>query len=182
MVYWSHDTSVDSIQRSDITTTHVSELSRGFALAAGQARTITSLGITITYRIPNEATGGAGALLEYSVPPHFAGPSLHRHAYTTELFYILEGTLALTLGEETITATPGASAYIAPGVVHTFFNPTAERVKFLIWITPGDFAEYFNELFALIQAEPSWPPADPQKLATLIAKYDLQAPPAPGME
>jgi mannose-6-phosphate isomerase-like protein (cupin superfamily) len=182
MVYWSHDTSVDIIQRSDIMTTHVSELPRGFALAVGAARAITGLGITITYRVPNEATGGAGALLEYIAPPHFAGPALHWHAYTTELFYILEGTLALTLGEETITATPGASAYIPPGVVHTFFNPTAEPVKFLIWITPGDFAEYFNDLVALIHAEPSWPPADPQKLAALIAKYDLQAPPAPGAE
>jgi mannose-6-phosphate isomerase-like protein (cupin superfamily) len=163
-------------------TTHVSELPRGFALAANAARVITGLGVTTTYRVPNDATGGAGALLEYIAPPHFPGPALHWHAHTTELFYILEGTLALTLGEETITATPGASTYIPPGVLHTFFNPTAEPVKFLIWITPGDFAGYFDELVALSHAEPSWPPADPQKLAVLIAKYDLQAPPAPGME
>ncbi|MFL5804518.1 MAG: cupin domain-containing protein [Roseiflexaceae bacterium] len=60
---------------------------------------------------------------------------------------------AITLGEETITATPGASVYIPPGVVHTFFNPTAEPVKFLVWLTPGDFAGYFEELFALFHSE-----------------------------
>jgi hypothetical protein len=48
----------------------------------------------------------------------------------------------------------------------------SSAVRFLVWLAPGDFAEYFKELFALFHAEPSWPPLDPQKLASLIAKYD----------
>ena len=58
-------------------TTVVSEFARGIALAAGAARTITGLGISITYRLRNEVTGGAGALLEYIAPPHFPGPPPH---------------------------------------------------------------------------------------------------------
>jgi mannose-6-phosphate isomerase-like protein (cupin superfamily) len=160
-------------------TTATSEPSASLALAAGTGRTITGLGNSITYKVANDATGGAWALLEYIAPPHFAGPPPHWHAHTAELFYILEGTAAIRLGEETITAAPGASIHIPPGIVHTFFNPTADPVRFLIWLTPGGFAEYFEELFALFHAEPSWPPADRQKLDALIAKYDQQPPPGP---
>jgi uncharacterized RmlC-like cupin family protein len=93
-----------------------------------------------------------------------------------------EGTAAITLGEETLTATPGTSAHIPPGVVHSFSNPSAEPLKFLVWLTLGEIAIYFEELFALFDAEPSWPPADRQKLAALIAKYDQLPPPAPAAE
>ncbi len=148
--------------------------------AAGEGETITALGTTITYRVSTEATGGAWALLEYIMPPHFAGPALHRHGHTTELFYIVDGTAAFTLGDETITATPGTSVHIPPGVVHTFFNPTAAPVTFLLWIAPGAFAGYFDELFALVRAEPAWPPADRRKLEALIARYDSLPPPAAG--
>jgi hypothetical protein len=75
------------------------------------------------------------------------------------------------MGDETITA--------APGVVHTFFNPTADPVRFLVWLTPGEFADYFDELFALFHAEPSWPPSDRRKLDALVAKYDQLPPPGP---
>ena len=46
-------------------------------------------------------------------------------------------------------------------------------------LAPGEFANYFEELFALFHAEPNWPLSDRQKLAALIAKYDQQTPPAP---
>ena len=158
------------------------EQAQALALAAGAGETITGLGVSITYKVPNEATGDAWALLEYTAPPHFAGPPPHWHARTAELFYILDGTAGFTLGEQAITATRGASVYVPPGVVHTFFNPAAEPLIFLAWLTPGEFAEYFKELFALVHAEPSWPPTDRQKLAALIAKYDQHAPPAPRAE
>ena len=162
-------------------TTATSELSRELALAPGEGRTITGLGVSIIYRVSNEATGGAWALLEYVAPPHFGGPPPHWHAHTAELFYILEGTVAFMLGEETIMAAPGTSVHVPPGLVHTFFNPTADPVRFLVWLTPGKFATYFEELFAMIHAEPSWPPADRQKLDALIARYDQQPPPGPGL-
>jgi len=66
-----------------------------------------------------------------------------------------------------------------PGIVHTFFNPTADPVRFLVWLTPGEFSAYFEELFAMLHAEPSWPPADRRKLDALLAKYDQHPPPGP---
>jgi hypothetical protein len=38
---------------------------------------------------------------------------------------------------------------------------------------------YFEELAALIAAEPSWPPADMGPLLAVMAKYDTFPPPAP---
>lgn len=40
----------------------------------------------------------------------------------TEIFYVLEDTLTLTAGDETIQAGPGGYAYVPPGQVHGFSN------------------------------------------------------------
>ena len=54
----------------------------------------------------------------------------HWHA-TAELFYVLEGTLAITLDAETITAPPATFVVIPSGVVHSFSNPASTPVRWL---------------------------------------------------
>jgi mannose-6-phosphate isomerase-like protein (cupin superfamily) len=135
------------------------------------SETITALGITITYHVPPEATNHAWALLEYQAPAHFRGPAPHWHAETSELFYVLDGMLGFTIGDQTITAHTGTSVRVLPGLPHTFFNPSSAPARFLVWLSPGTFANYFRDLVDLIQSEPTWPPSDPSKLQSL-AHYD----------
>jgi quercetin dioxygenase-like cupin family protein len=145
---------------------------------AGAETTIGAPGLTITSKVGSTDTGGAWALLECTAAPHFRGLPPHWHAETTECFYVLDGTMAFVLGEETITARRGATVHVTPGTVHTCFNPTADPIAFLLWLTPGDFAQYFTELAVLVAAAPTWPPADPSALLALRARYDLFLPPA----
>ncbi|GAB4109683.1 MAG: hypothetical protein Fur005_04500 [Roseiflexaceae bacterium] len=138
------------------------------------SETISALGITITYHVPPEATNHAWALLEYQAPAHFRGPAPHWHAETSELFYILDGVLEFMIGDQTISAPAGTSVRVVPGLIHTFGNPSPTPARFLVWLSPGSFANYFRDLVQLIQSEPIWPPSDPHKLQ-LLAHYDQHA-------
>jgi quercetin dioxygenase-like cupin family protein len=138
--------------------------------------TLSFLGVTIAYKMSGADTNGAWALLEYVAPPKFAGPPLHWHNVTSELFYVLEGTLTFRQGDEVFKGEPGAMAYIPPGILHTFSNQEDKPARFLTFISPSGLEGYFKELAMLAQSEPSWPPQDMSKLKALYEKYDQHFP------
>lgn len=68
------------------------------------------------------------------------GAEPHFHRRHTDTFYVLEGELAVLLGDEEVLLPPGACACAPPGLVHGF--RTTMRARFLNYHTPdGDFAE-----------------------------------------
>jgi len=141
-------------------------------LKPGAGPTLSFLGVHLAYKISSHDTAGKWSLLEYVAPPNFAGPPLHWHKVTHEVFYVLEGTVTFRLGDEVFNGTPDALVYIPKGVLHTFSNQQDKPARFLMFTTPGGFDEYFKELAALAQSEPGWPPQDMSKLQTLYEKYD----------
>ena len=76
----------------------------------------------ILIKASGEHTGGSFFLSESTLAPGFAGPPPHRHRELHDMFYVLDGTLTLRLGDRTIEAGPGSFACVPPGVVHTFRN------------------------------------------------------------
>ena len=138
----------------------------------GAGRSITMMGGTVSFKTESEETGGAWSLLELTVPPGFDGPPPHWHKVTQEAFYILEGALTLQVGDQTVKALPGAYVFVPTGVIHAYSNAEDEPARFLGFVSPGGFEKYFDELYALMKSEPSWPPADMGKLSALMAKYD----------
>jgi mannose-6-phosphate isomerase-like protein (cupin superfamily) len=150
-------------------TTHLTDLVK----VSGQGHALTIRGATVTRKVDSADTNGAWALLEYHAPAHFDGPARHWHAAMTEAFYVLDGTLTFMIADQTITAGPGTSILVPPGVWHTFLNATAEPVAFLTFCSPGGFEQYFDDLLALVASEPSWPPQDVDKLEALWARYDI---------
>jgi quercetin dioxygenase-like cupin family protein len=149
-----------------------------FIHAAGEGHTVSLWGATVTCKVASADTQGAWTLLEYVAPPHFRGPQLHYHRWSSEAFYILEGSLTFQLGARSVEARPGALVFVPPGAVHTFGNDADVPTRFLVFMAPGGFERYFDELKTLVEAEPSWPPADPGKLQALLARYDIHAPEA----
>jgi quercetin dioxygenase-like cupin family protein len=138
---------------------------------------ITMRGAAITLKAVSDDTGGAWSLMEYTAPPHFAGPPPHWHNETLEGFYILSGTVTFQVDAQTIIAPAGSFVLVPPGVIHTFANQEDVPATFLTVVSPGGFERYFDELAALVAHEPTWPPADPSKLTALMMKYDTYAPP-----
>ena len=61
----------------------------------------------------------------------------HHHAVTEEIYYILTGTAALTLGSETRDVGPGDAIAIPPGVRHTIRNTGSAELVFLCTCAPG---------------------------------------------
>src|SRR5437868_6372369 len=77
------------------------------------------------------AGDGTFSLTEITLAPGFPGPVPHRHQEHVDTFYVLDGTLTLRLGEETVEARPGSYAVALPGVTHTFSNTGDETVRAL---------------------------------------------------
>ena len=146
-------------------------------LMPGGGETLSGMGVTMAFMTVGAQSGGQWLVMEYTAPPQFSGPPPHWHKITTEIFYVLEGTLTLSAGDETIQAGPGGYAYVAPGTVHGFSNQTDAPAKYLLIASPAGLENYFRELADLIKDEPSWPPKDMGKVVALMAKYDTFAPP-----
>lgn len=72
------------------------------------------------------------------LPPHSAGPQPHKHMARAEGCYVLRGTLAVTVGERTVTVQPGEAVYVAPGSSCAYWNPTAATCVALLIFAPGE--------------------------------------------
>ncbi|MEB3281697.1 MAG: cupin domain-containing protein [Lyngbya sp.] len=128
-----------------------------------------------TFLAVTEDTGGAFSLFDLSVSPE-TGPPPHRHSSMDEAFYVLDGEVVFTLGNETYTATPGTFAYIPRGRRHGFANPGTERVNLLAITTPSGFEGFFQEEGGLV-VDPNNPPqprTDFAEIAPIAARYDTQ--------
>ncbi len=76
------------------------------------------------------------SLAEARLPPG-ASTTLHYHPATEEIYYILEGTGRMTIGEETRQVGPGDAIAIPPGAVHTIRTTSVLPLKFLCCCAPG---------------------------------------------
>src|SRR6185437_7482166 len=66
-----------------------------------------------------DSTRGSFSLVEVSEAPGSAAP-LHVHHGEAEAFYILQGTIELTCGEENVTASAGDFVYTPEDVPHKY--------------------------------------------------------------
>jgi len=99
----------------------------------------------ITFKVTAEESAGTLTFLEYDARPHSPGVKPHWHGGHEELFYVLEGTLRMRLGDQVIDAEPGACVFVPRNVVHAFWNATDEPVKFVGTWTPAGFERLFKE-------------------------------------
>jgi uncharacterized RmlC-like cupin family protein len=95
------------------------------------------------------------------------------HHNTDEVWYVLDGHLTFRIGSQQLEAGSGTCVIVPRGVVHGLVNTTSEPVRYLLMLTPGKMAGYFEELGALITADASGPP-DVQKWVAIATKYDTE--------
>ena len=86
------------------------------------------------------------------------------------MFYVLEGTLTMRLGDETHELGPGSFACVPPGVVHTFSNPSDTPVRFLNFNTPSGWENYMRDLSAAAESGS----LNPETIGRIASKYDFQ--------
>jgi mannose-6-phosphate isomerase-like protein (cupin superfamily) len=76
---------------------------------------------------------------EWWLDPHTHGPGAHSHEDNDEVFYVLEGTASVLVGEGWIDAPAGSFFLIPAGNTHDFANRTDRQTGLLNVFIPGGF-------------------------------------------
>ena len=103
--------------------------SRGRELRIGRAR--------LEIKIDPSVTPSRLFAFESTLAPGGGMPYLHRHREMEEVFYVLEGMIEYTRGDDTILANTGSVVQVPPGVAHRFRNTGDAHARHLALISPG---------------------------------------------
>ncbi len=111
------------------------------------------------------------AMVEVTAPPGLEAP-LHVHYTEDEGFYLLDGSVTIVVGEETVELIPGRHAFGPRDVPHRFtVGPDGAR---MIWVlTPGGFEDLIEEASVPAQT-PTVPPASvvpPENVAEIVQRH-----------
>jgi len=128
-------------------------------------------GREITYKVVGEETGGAFALLECTLAPGLVGAPPHMHHREDQVTCVLEGELMVQVGERVIYATAGCTIFKPRGVLHAFWNAGRTTARFLEFISPAGFEDYFHELALLM---PVNGPSDVPGIVEHAHQYDVE--------
>jgi quercetin dioxygenase-like cupin family protein len=130
------------------------------------------LGAPYRFLVTADQTGGALSLIEVTAPPQSAVP-LHIHTREDETFFILDGSLEVQCGDQTLTLERNASAFLPRNIPHAYRNVENLSATYLVFITPGGFEKCLKEFASL---PPGKAPA-PETIVAIGQKYGLQFPP-----
>lgn len=128
---------------------------------AGTGAAYWGPGGLMTFLITGEETDGAFFMAEISVPPGGGVPP-HIHSREDESFHLLEGTLTIRVGGDTITASAGDSVYLPRGIPHSFKNTGDGCAKAVVTATPAGLEGFFAEVFEPAADRSAQPPEQPR--------------------
>jgi mannose-6-phosphate isomerase-like protein (cupin superfamily) len=138
-------------------------------LRSGEGESMQLGGSSVVIKADAETTSGRFALVETTLGAGFVGPKPHVHRETLDMFFVLEGTLTMELGDETVDLADGAFVLVPPGTSHTFSNRTDKPVRLLNMDTPAGLESYLREMAGVMAKEP----IDPTAIAEIMSRYDI---------
>lgn len=152
-------------------------MSKAVVHAPGEGeRHSAGMGSSIVIKATGADTAGSFFLSETTIAPGFAGPPPHRHEHLHDMFYVLEGTLTMRLGDEQHAVGAGSFVCVPPGVTHTFSNPGSAPVRFLNFNTPAGWEKYMRELGEAAKIGP----LTSDEIGRIASRHDFQMEPSPG--
>src|SRR5438445_3059833 len=143
----------------------------------GNAGFLGSIGVR--FMIDGGESGGGFSLVEHPMSARALAAPLHRHSREDEYSYVIEGRVGALLGDEVVVGAPGDLIFKPRNQWHTFWNAGDEPARILEIISPAGFERFFGELVDLGGVTQ----AEPQTLADLCARYELEMDPdsVPGL-
>lgn len=116
-------------------------------------------------------TAGQYTLVDITAPAGLQAP-LHVHHREDEGFYVLEGSITVEVGDETVELGPGQHAFGPRGIPHRFtVGPDGAH---MLWVlTPGGFEELIHDVSVPAET-PTVPPPDvvpPADAAEIIRRH-----------
>ncbi|MBV8135296.1 MAG: cupin domain-containing protein [Deltaproteobacteria bacterium] len=100
-------------------------------------------GSTIKVLMSGEESGGSVSVFYQEVEPGSGAPP-HHQPNEEEHFFILEGEMEMTVGNQTITAKPGTFVFAPRNATHAFKNRGTSVCKFLTWNSPAGHERMFE--------------------------------------
>src|SRR6187549_1893001 len=145
------------------------------SLKTGEPELITYDAGTVRYLATAGDTNGAWSLVELTEKPGYK-TRLHRHIYTDEAYYVLEGVLTAQIGEKRYDLPAGSYILIPHGTPHAQGNLGKVPVRVLLTTTPSGFEESFRDRAELIKtAKPDDPNFIKKREEMMIKKkYDRE--------
>lgn len=117
------------------------------------------------WKIDGSQTGNRFSIVHHPLAPRTLAAPLHRHYREDEYSYVLTGVLGALLGDNVVTAEPGAWVFKPRGQWHTFWNAGDTPCEIIEVISPAGFENYFREWSTI------WP--DRTQSIPLLRKYEL---------
>ena len=86
--------------------------------------------ISAVFKADGEETAQGYSVSEWWLEPNTKGPGAHAHP-EDDVFYVIEGTMSLLVGDEWIDAQTGSFVLVPGGVTHDFENRSDRRAGVL---------------------------------------------------
>jgi len=147
-------------------------------------RALWHLGALLTFKALGSETNGQFWALEGLADRNMAVP-LHAHRHEDELWYVIEGTIRFTVGNEVRDAGPGTFAYIPRDLPHTF-QVLSDTARWFGVGTPAGLDDWFFETgepaLAMTLPPPPDAPPDIEMIVTSLRNYGTETlGPPPGL-
>ena len=144
------------------------QVTQALALQAKEGRALWHLGALLTFKALSTETNGEFWALEGLADKNMAVP-LHAHSREDEVWYVLEGEITFTIGDEQKTMGPGSFACIPRNTPHTFQIRSGTARWFGIGL-PAGLDQWFFETGVPAQSLTLPPaPAEPPDVEAIIA-------------
>ncbi len=102
-------------------------------------------GSSYTVVTPAAATGGDYVEMEFVLPDGCVPPPPHIHPGQVESYEVIEGKFDVMVDGKWTTLSPGESASVPAGTMHTFRNRSGQTVRVKNWHRPAKRFEEFIE-------------------------------------
>lgn len=126
-------------------------------------------GIGARFLIDGGDAGNRFALVEHPMAPRALAAPMHRHHREDEYSFVIQGSIGALIGDDVLTGNVGDLIFKPRNQWHTFWNAGDAPARVLEIISPAGFENYFRELGAELKGGPP----DPERLAALWARCEL---------
>lgn len=108
-------------------------------LGPGEGRAYSCGTMHAIFKADENETAEKYSVSEWWLDPQSGGPGAHHHQENDEVFYVLEGTPSVMVGDKWIDAAKGTFLRIPAGITHDFANRTDKKAGLLNFFIPGGF-------------------------------------------
>ncbi len=113
--------------------------SKPIILRNGEGRKYNCGSMQAVFKADEEETNEKYSVSEWWIDPQSEGPGAHFHEENDEVFYVLEGTPSIRIGDQWVEAEKGTFLRIPAQTLHDFANRTNSPAGLLNFFIPGGF-------------------------------------------